>query len=994
MSHVRLASISEFGAFDGETGRVRDDLRAWSRRREVGGLKSTPYYAYTMGSADLIEVTVFDDHRHLSEMGASSVQAFQRSVGTLCPSQALLPALGEDVPVKLRSIAALGEDVGEPPPPLVAFTYLKLGPLAALFVEDAIGDSEGGPLDRALTPFGPGQQLWRDYQSMVTLNGVANEPAIQVVPLVGIDTVEWVVVTRCHRVEQVGCLAWCLRQSKLADWWPAHVSRPRRELLARMLRTSEEEVAGQWARTPAFAGTTTVLGFDEYWARRPLETTDDAAAEGLLTQRRTFVPGAFGRAWSPSDGSNHCWMLFDRADLLLPGADGARADVARGTAGGNEPVHLAQFSGPVALAALHAAVCGGPSSPRRDSARTTLSRTELAVRLRLPDAEVTEEATACSLLDGFHGTLRDLRHSHLRRTGEEESQGAAVGERGARWSRPTWLDEDHGWTRRWLAAARTAGLVYPLTGGVVNLMGTVTEYLAEDFEGFADLLPGLELLVERAERLAADMSKHGGRGPIGVAERPIQALRFEYGALERMATARGRRDHPLRPPKATLSFEGRAGYRVARDGFVAFVDAIRQAFVFDRPIFVHDTVRGETSAEFMGRGSTSVQISPMVLVHPVHWCYGHEIAHLFLVDGRSFGRRAGGEALAGALEEAGIDFEQEGDVESAVPSYARLVDGMRRCAHRYLESGSAEVGAQVSGDLFVALHVCFEELFADMLQWALVGPGERAERAERLFFVLGPSLIHGTRGWTGAAVPSHATLMQLVLRCCLLSVLAAGVPVDEAMLDTVLNVLNAHAGEDDTLVAGDARELADAVDMRLQALRVDLDVPGDIWDEVITALRSDLASLRESKAPSVALLVKPLVAYFELIRDIAGRIAAYVHVQWQDAPLRPLRLFDEYIGSLMDLAPEARPWPLHVEGHVFARPSGDEGLADPRGEARLALSRRGGVIVRDDAEDDPAFRSRYTLDKLQFLLRLEECARVRRRGQVLVYSQVPSEEAS
>jgi hypothetical protein len=234
---------------------------------------------------------------------------------------------------------------------------------------------------------------------------------------------------------------------------------------------------------------------------------------------------------------------------------------------------------------------------------------------------------------------------------------------------------DRGWARRWRDGAKRAHLPFRLTDGVLTLICTTLAYLEDDPEGFLSIVPGLAPMLDWAESFGED----GGAADPGEPE-PLQRFADYYVLLQEQVASRGRRDHPLRLPGTHLAFEGHAGYRVARDAFDAFIHhALAQLNPAPQPtgprrhVVVIDSPAGRPQNTAGPGGMTLIRTSALAVHHPILWGGSlHELAEGWLRNPQFLPPRNPWDPVADAAFEVRADLalhallRTEGSDESTV----------------------------------------------------------------------------------------------------------------------------------------------------------------------------------------------------------------------------------------------------------------------------------------------------------------------------------------
>lgn len=915
----RLATITEFGSADNDDSNLLRDLELRADRLRQQGFSVDQVLLTTFGPTDVVEVCTFDHLLHLAEVGGSSSNVFRRSMGVLCPNEADLAALRPSTAgVELATVEdLLGPDADRP---LVLVSYLKLGPLASFFAR-APGPSASGFPDPLLARLVGSSRLWRHYAAVESANLKRGEaPPLRLAPTMGLDAVEVVLLARAARLEQLAALAWVCRQARIDTLWAR--ARPP----AQLGQLLERDVgAAAWHGAPAFSTTASTVGMPMGPLRRAATraelcaSAEPLAASAVFTERRSFLSGHFEAVRGPRADADGFLMLFDRMDLLHSKGDLAEAQVTRGAAAR----HLARF---VPCDGSADAGAGASAGGEGGGVRTVA---ELAVRLR-PAAADAPPLPDGALSAAFRGRLRRAVERDVLRDGA-------------------------GWTFRWLKATRQIGFDYPATNGIVNLISAVGGYLQEDLEGFLDLVPAIEAVVAEAERAAATWPatrEESIAAAVGGRERVAQ-LRWMCDVVVHAAEVRGRRDHPLRPPRNTIAFEGHAGYRLWRDAFHQLVRVLVDGAAGDSLLVVQDGVAGPTQCNAGPLGGVQFLVSAMVLHHPLHWAYGHEIGHLVFdrpCDRWSTEVGAAWDALARLV-----------NLPERPPARPRDLFG---CIARALPEAAT---GSLPSQWLVAMGQELAEIAADLVMWrGLQGTSEAAQR--RAFWTLmGPALVNARCEAAGRWPMSPRRQLRVVVRLVAVSVLtdAAAASAGGGAAERLLG--EAFAAAAAAAAATSATGLP-PIAARLRAFGEDLGWTPDMWGDLGGWLENLQTAVPWAAAPPEARAVQAAL-------DCAAAIARQI------GPEPPVRATASFVRYLDDLGPDDRPWPRTVVGTAEGRLRASAqapATAHPAG-APLFHVARGGVL----ASDQP----RYNARTLAFLLELDAASRGDRLERLIAFIQ-------
>jgi hypothetical protein len=438
-----FATITEIGHHNAKTRKALEELS--HRAQELA--KAYPcqhYLVKTFGSTDLIEVALFDHYFRFAQVSSSSVQTFHRSVGVHCPEE-------KDLPRDRRANVCTAEEVlrgrseiekqqeKTVPRPFLAVVFMGLSPIPQLCLP-------GGkrPLAyRVLEGFcAQKSELWTSYSEVLKASCSDGENLSEplVAPLIGLDSVEVVVLVRASRLEQLAAFAWAIRSQTLGDLWPAeqHDDALDRTMELLDLSMEQQKLGEHWDSCSVYRGSATVVGMplqsDVSWRiELPGEHNLLAAETAAFLTHASILPGSthplgggivgedIDQAAEASPGS--FFLLFDRADALW--ATGAQEKLARRWTVGQVHEFLSGLSG-----------LGKPIQHE-----CVWTSTEVAVRMTIPDrlSKGSDE-----LLGRFRKRLRDWREIHL--------------------------NQKAGWTHRWLRATKRSSLSYSVNNVVVNLI--------------------------------------------------------------------------------------------------------------------------------------------------------------------------------------------------------------------------------------------------------------------------------------------------------------------------------------------------------------------------------------------------------------------------------------------------------------------------------------------------------------------------------------------
>lgn len=913
---MRLATITEYGAATGDYHSLVADL---STERKA----SQTLLVASFGLADLIEISFSEGDSHLKLPRSSGAHVFRRSFGVLWPEE-------PDLPCNRISELASADEILQPNPalPLFSITYLKLSPIPTLCIPPSL---EKTPLVTELLTelVSRDSGVWQSYREVLhaTLDNKeeAEQLGLQIALLIGLDSVDLVLLSRVARLEQIASLAWALRSQQLDDYWDLTNFQEVAERAKLLTGAAGLPLEVLWRQSALFGSSATVLGLPLY-THGEVPTLEGSEENSLIARnvcistRLTYAPGGFHDTLGlpvidPETISRHALgenegeflLLFDRSDIL-------RLPV--GEMGGNlQDLKLRDLR-----KYLQWLISGAKTQPAEPRAfRSIRARTELAVLTRIPNMALGQtHRGAPDLFDLFHEYLRKARHHHL---GSDSSA----------------------WSRRWERATDSVGMLYPVTAGVLSLIGTVLDYLEDDIEGFVELLPALEHLIVLAER---DSPKRN--------ELISEVLKMS-GMLQGLATSRGRRDHPFRFPRETLAFEGHAGNRAPRAAFVAFVESLAEALDPGTLLLVLESSGGTVSCS-AGADFNVIRVSPLLFFHPIHWVFAHEVAH------GSF-RHTTGKGLGGDTRFGGI-LKGAGNVSGLFKSFK---DFFYASPYWLREDFAAAVGEAV------------EEVPADLMLWdSLHIEGTDARESDRLFwFIHGPGLVLSLRHAWGSQRLTSKHIRPLVLRIFFLSQLrqvdSAPRVDDQAILnDLYLLLKNLYEEPKDTWRARTQRneragqqEGISALEI-LRYLREDLDLEQCEWLMAIKGLWTVVGDLLfentpESEQAEATQMLGMLKAWLEAVVEVRQHLQERRGAAVADRDFfTTWKCYREYLQGLTIAWSEAYPW------LPFSNPAESAAAT----EAGVAIDPRGGLILKDASE-----RAKYWQTTFRLLLRLDDLGR-------------------
>ncbi|MCB9741515.1 MAG: hypothetical protein H6740_02805 [Alphaproteobacteria bacterium] len=1006
-----FASITEFGAVSAGYRKVLDDLHA-RQQRLAELLEPDRVFAATLGPTDLVEILLFDSFFPLSEVGGSGAQAFRRASGAWCPQPGdagfEVPARGRPADAGPLAQVCAVQDVMAPDPtrPFLVVIYAKSSPLPRLCVP-----SQGRPGGRLLLRemlswfLSPSSAAWVRDLPTYREHAVGAErwpedlPPLRVAPLGGLDSVDLVFLVRASRLEQVGGVTWALRRQSLSAVWPGHQNIDAIANLRQLMGPMVDEVnLERWDQSPLFTNTSSTLGvpirdwsrpppqahvvgsYEEthegpWWALESPQGSDWPAAEEMaLLVRYRFMPGFFQGVEEatlpgavPQGGDSAALLqLFGQRDALAYNRR-ILQDTHR-----IEPVSRYTVDD---LLTFMSALTGASEHPQPSGISSV---TEIALVVHNP-LVLREQMPGNALIDAFQGRLDAVRDFHLVRS-------------------PT--DFPGPWVGTWLQGAKVAGLAYPVTNGVLNLICSVLDYLDEDLESFLDLLPPIRTLVDWADayRRQAGVDRIFDRSLTDedvsfwtediwahLRDRPqpphLQTAatfaRF-YEDLEQLATFRGRRDHPLRAPNGTLAFEGHAGYRMARDAFMNYVKTLARRFNrhSEGRTLVLDSSTGRPTCRPGPGGTAVVRVSAMAVHHPVHWVFGHEIAHARFAEATINSRPdlyRTGHALVTA---AGLSRNLlRGSIEELLTAVANsLWDEFASDEDSTFCRAVADVLTEVPADLLEHRTLTLKD----------DGPGA-AER--RFWFVTGPSLVHGLRDMFGRSPIGLRRVRRLIVRVFFVSRSIRRRLSPGSWREDLQDLCEWMYLNREPMGMGNRHEplgkMADPeLIERLRCLKEDLEIPDEHWNAAVVNLvldRSITASEGDDDWPQYRRVQGIVDAWIPFVDALVGLAPA-------PAVDDARAIYARYLDAVMDLRgwEPATPWPHFVPGHpdreaFEVENSRRHSRRRPVFETPV-ISQRGGVMM-----SSPQARRDYHDLTLACILQLDDLSRERRRDILIQY---------
>lgn len=957
-----FASITEFGFVPGKTSRVLVDLRRHARELDEV-FRHEHYLIKTFGTTDLIEIALFNHYFRFAQASLSSSQTLRRSVGARCPEKEDLPKNHPDHICTVRDVLEGNGDHR----PLLAVVFMGLSPIPDLCLPIGSKPLAWSVLESLCKK---DSRFWESYRNVLKACGDEQPEYPLIAPLIGLDSVELILIARASTLEQLLALGWATRGQNLGDIWPPE-DFPRALERAKELLHPEigrkDELEQHWRLCPLSRGSTTVVGIrvrapdsrNALWRLEELPgdanpvVTKGAAfliyaehSPGLMAPiaiEHGHESGQVNPADQDSDDEiiddDDRLMLFDRADTLQTFAADRRLlfKMAR-------PRRLHQVRDQLSLLAGLEGV-----TPSND----LQTRTVIAVRLKIPRDQL--RGLDPDLPNLFRHRLHAWRERHLDKK------------------------HDEGWTARWLRATQKKGISYSATNGVINTISAVLSRLDNDLTGFADILPALHRLIEAAEDQRTDPSDI-----VWLAE-----------VVERIVGSRSRRDQSLQVPHDTLAFEAHAGYRLPREAFVALAESLaedvlsnsetktssRQSFVV-----VRDTPGAGISSRIGPCRWTVLGISALNLHDPIHWLVTHELVH---------GR------LAHTMVKE-LDAEELTALNSMTATVKRLRtltdESVDMTFHRISEQLRHLHRRTLAEPLVEAMSRYLAELAAELCLWSLLEPAkdESAQTGRRFWFAHGPGLIFAHLHRYGSRPLFATTLQTLILRCLLISGLTEReVSSTRQFLTAALRELNELAAHmrlkgpshrwDATPPPNVERWRHHLPSMgirraltRLQCLKEDLRIPDGSWLFAVSRLLEALRFAKE-KSPEVLEFIDGWLGFSSALARGTLRTGGDRHQEVR-------ALYCEYLSELMATwGDTADPWPPFVEGHRMK----DDSLVTFRRRRSIfgvAFTRRGTVLV-EKARGDMEGQRDYERRTLQFIGAMAEHARDLRYRKLLKYLQ-------
>ncbi len=950
------ATITEFGVGPTHARKVLDDLRNRARKLE----ESFPYKQYMInafGNTDLVEVAFFNHYFRFAQTSGSSAQAFRRSVGVRCPEEKdLPPEHRENVCTAVQVLRGDTEGNGGEGGvrPFLAVVFMGLSPIPELCLSPG-SEPLASRVFQGFCAKGK-DKFWDSYHEALetSCSSLRESPEPLVAPLIGLDTVEVVLFVRAARLEQLAALGWAVRAQTLEDSWPAekHGDALKRAEQLLSLRMPEKELERHWNHCPLYRGTTTVVGMRlrEPDAKKSLWRVEElpeggeemvaAEAVAFLTHTK-YLPGfvkpkplwkedLVGDPGSapPADDAQYAFLLlFDRADVLWISGD--RSQIWRSLTRRRTVREMREFLSDLS---------GLEGQPGNKGVWTS---TEIAVLMSVPRYG-PEEGPDGELPDRLRAQLHKRRDFHLQ--------------------------EEKGWTQRWLKATNRAGIHYSATNGVVNIISAVLSRIDNDLDEFADLLPALEHLVQAAEDEQIAPTD----------------LFWLADVVERLAGSRSRRDRPLRLPRDTMAFESHAGHRLPREAFIAFAESLAEDIAAqDSFVVVQDTAESSVSCRVGPSHWDVLGVSALKLQDPLHWLVAHELAH-----GR-FAHTTVKELGKPSLEALQKMTSQVGGGQPKRDENLELV--FRQIAERLRQRHGESFTEPLAG----AVARCLGEIAKDYFLWRSLELRKDFARdlRRRFWFVHGPGLVFALRHRYGSKTVYVATLQAILLRCILFSHLTESPASAKGawwqFLHDTLEELEALAPEmrldgpshrwDSTPPPAVERwreatppEEVRRVLTRLQCLKEDLRIPEGRW---LFAVKRLLDSVRAAKENGQGLteLVDRWLVFVEAFLDD--------HVFVYRDPPAARELYAEYLSGLIESWQDTGdPWPPFVKSHR----EDDSLLKIHRRRSRFgpALLVRGSIFV--ESPDREGYRD-YQRRTFRLLGELAERGRDRRFRKLLEY---------
>lgn len=628
--------ISEFGVRPGTTEQVADQLRSWvetidrgAAGRASGGTDDGREHAesrqmtlYVFGQSDIAVVHVLPEIRYLAAAVSTATVTHQRSFGATTPRDqkardALLRLLRES------NDASDGSPIWRAP--LHAIIQVKVDPLANLVAGDAIAVTLAEKLC-ALTKEKLGHMA-ADVESYLRTHPDPGFVApdwqanLEIVPLVGLDTAEFVLLARASMLEAIVWLSWALRRLRVRDVLePAEIDARAAEIEFLAHGGQSQPARDSLADAPLLGYTFSTVGIPRALVRAKANGSGSEEADLRVCDRGVFLtflrtlPGVghdtdseirsrvatylrsrtdVGPAPAEEAATATVYSCLGLDDVLLPGLTAVQSTDGVRLVSAEQSWQLHQLMELIARTGTQDLAAGGLGQV------TQIGVAAFPRGFPRPDTRSTPpEDVAHDWQSHFDEGLIRIRE-HL-------------------------LDGRGSYYDRLRTAAKAGGWPYSFTNGALNLLVSLATLVTSrhEFESFLDLAEPLLDWIDLAE---AD--PHEERGPI---------VRRPFRHLDRLIHAHAHRESPVRAPAVSRALECRAGYEQARNALHCFLreafDA-RCAVSADRnpsavpPVLVDgtDTLLREKDA----LGSGMVFVSAVRVHQPLTWpAIIHEVEHI------------------------------------------------------------------------------------------------------------------------------------------------------------------------------------------------------------------------------------------------------------------------------------------------------------------------------------------------------------------------------
>ncbi len=950
------AWITEFGVAAPDATNAFQNLEDRARKlqrthRELGGtgVEYDHCLMATMGNTDIVEIAYFNHIYHLLEIAESSVRSSRRSIGVRYLTRAetaTITTAGDHYRIHHLD-RLLKKDADQPP--LLAILYLRLSAAAKLCVpedrSEPLHKTSATLLDTFIGRFfQPNAPVWQLYKSIcsATLNEVNTDPScesLHIAPLIGLDSVDVVLVVRAVRLEQIAAIALAIKHQRLGFVWPATREGKYETWTADMsafLRTPDD-ISTEWNSSPLFKEVRTIWGlplrptgseaakrwrFDKsrYWDLPAAKAAIPASRIRVAPDRleETFEP--IGLAKSICDyqtdeiqsNERRTFVLLGEFDnLSLPSANSMTRELTTT----DIRYHFQHFMG---------------TNPEESAIKEGIwPSSEIAIRITIPE---DVELPTFSLMRRFIGRFRRKRSADLERFASELSL-----------------------TERWLESAKELGLPYSTTNLVVNIIHSFMVFLEKDPERFSDLLPALLHLLETTESYPTP---------------PQPDLIWLVSTLNELFNLLARQFWPLQPQGFTLGLEGNVGYRPAGDAFMAYAKTLAADILPDHQILFLDHAGGGLTCKYGPFKYITLRTSLFTLHYPMTWLVSSELAHCRL---RS--------TVVGALPDKCKHYIYSifnllgQSVDSSDPISVAL-EKLNEMIYSSNDSGMNSI----FGD---TLRVSLTTPIADLFLWRSVTRGREpaADGLKRFWFIHGPGLISKIRNTYGRRSTSIPAINQAILRVFFVTYLMhstfSGTQIDKSWASRLLLLLERL--QDREFRLGDypsTQKLTyqDQAYVYLQCMRIDLRIPETKWATATGGLRDSFQNIYNN-APD---LVEFTTIWLNMTQSLLDK---WLLREYHESPVTDL--FCDYLLQLTEDWSTSDPWPPFIDRHVVQTKDVNgliSNISAPRPRLREDnpsggfISLRGGVFVK--SLDNSLHGQRdYHRKTGQLLKRLADCTR-------------------